>query len=110
MAWEGKESAYLMAEQFGVSAEDILAAISELDGQTFSIDGTLDATDIFNQLVAIVGDTEKAAKLLEAFANIKVKPITKMNYFNTIKIIWNTIRIYWIFFYLQKRCPNKSSI
>ena len=81
MAWEGKESAYLMAQQFGISADDILDAIAGLDGQTFGIDGTLDATDIFNKLVAIVGDTEKAAKLLEAFANIKVKPITKMNHF-----------------------------
>lgn len=44
---------------------DIQNIISQLDGLDFSLTGTADCSDIFNQLNAVMGDAQKAAALLE---------------------------------------------
>ena len=61
---------YLETLDFGEETEAKLSEIksltSELDGLDFGISGTADFSDIFNQLVALMGSAEDAAKYLES--------------------------------------------
>lgn len=70
------------ADQFELSGSQILSITSLLDSVSFDIDGRADFTQIFEQLVAVVGSTEKAAEILNALGmssinfEVKYKTVT----------------------------------
>lgn len=67
-----KQISKIVANDFlnslGLAADDLLNIqniTSQLDGLDFSLTGTADCSDIFNQLSAVMGDAQKAAAYLE---------------------------------------------
>lgn len=64
----------LQAEGYvGAAANNIIAIVSQLDSLSFDINGTADFSQIFMQLVALVGSAQQAAAIIEALGGYTVK-------------------------------------
>lgn len=61
-----------MGEQMGLTEEAINVAVAGLDGKSFDIYGNMDASDVFNELSAVMGSTQKAAAFINELAGMGV--------------------------------------
>lgn len=71
-AWYSQTGIYDLAEQFGLSRDFILQAVTDMNNSPIKMGGSIDLTQIYESLVATLGNVDKAKQALEALAGTKV--------------------------------------
>lgn len=71
-AWYSQTGIYDLAEQFGLSRDFILQTVTDMNNSPIEMDGSIDLTQIYESLVATLGNVDKAKQALEALAGTKV--------------------------------------